>query len=67
MGGAVEKENGGEGWDQPDLTDKRTGTTKGIPAGSAQEDSPGSYGGTDRLTTETGPVKGNEKDKAKDI
>ena len=58
----------------PDLADQATATQHGVPAGAAQEDSPGGYGGTDRLQSEAGPLQqgaGNDqaagKDKAKDI
>ena len=52
----------------PDLTDKATGTQHGVPAGAAQEESPGGYGGTERLQSEVGPLHpGAGKDQAKDI
>ncbi len=41
----------------PALEDKDTGTRHGVPAGAATQDSPGGYGGTDRLQSETGPLQ----------
>ena len=52
----------------PDLADTSTGTQHGVPAGAAQEESHGGYGGTDRLQSEAAPLQQNGgKDAGKDI
>ena len=47
--------------------DDATGIKHGVPAGAANEDSPGGYGGTDRLKNETALHPEAGKDQAKDI
>ena len=52
----------------PELADKATGTQHGVPAGTADEESHGGYGGTDRLQSEAAPLHPDAgKDQAKDI
>ncbi len=52
----------------PDLADKATATEHGVPKGAATEDSPGGYGGTDRLQSEAAPLHPEAgRDQAKDI
>ncbi len=50
-----------------DLTQDATGTKHGVPGGATSEDSPGGYGGTDRLASETAVHPEGGKDQAKDI
>ncbi len=52
---------------QDDLTHDDTGTKHGVPAGATGEESPGGYGGTDRLATETAVHPEGGKDQGKDI
>ncbi len=52
----------------PDLVDGSTGTQHDVPSGAAHEDSPGGYGGDDRLQSEAAPLHPDAgKDQAKDI
>ncbi len=44
-----------------------TGTKNGVPDGATKADSPGGYGGSDRLATETAVHPEGGKDQGKDI
>ena len=50
-----------------DLTHDDTGTKHGVPGGATAADSPGGYGGSDRLASETAVHPEGGKDQGKDI
>ncbi len=45
----------------PQADPKGANTTHGVPEGVAQEDSPGGYGGSDRLQSEAAPLQQGDK------